>query len=215
MKKVAIIANGPTDVLPDLTNFKHEMDIWISADKSAIYLIDSGIQVDYAVGDFDSASPAEKEWIHRYAGEFIEYPTEKDETDLEIAVKKAMELKPSTIYLFGVTGGRLDHSLVNIHLLVSLLQQNQKGIIIDKYNQIEAVLPGSYTIEANKEFPNISFVPLSRKIIGLTLKGFYYPLINKTVPMGSTLCVSNKLISNYGTFSFEEGILLLIKSRDI
>lgn len=215
MKKVAIIANGPTDVLPDLTNFKHEMDIWISADKSAIYLIDSGIQVDYAVGDFDSASPAEKEWIHRYAGEFIEYPTEKDETDLEIAVKKAMELKPSTIYLFGVTGGRLDHSLVNIHLLVSLLEQNQKGIIIDKYNQIEAVLPGSYTIEANKEFPNISFVPLSRKIIGLTLKGFYYPLINKTVPMGSTLCVSNKLISNYGTFSFEEGILLLIKSRDI
>lgn len=46
------------------------------------------------------------------ANVFRMYPSEKDQTDLEIALEQAYELAPKTIYIFGVTGGRLDHELI-------------------------------------------------------------------------------------------------------
>ena len=48
----------------------------------------------------------------------------------------------------------------------------------------------------------------------LTLLGFKYPLSNRHISFGSTLCISNELISEYGTYSFTSGILLTIRSKD-
>ena len=59
----------------------------------------------------------------------------------------------------------------------------------------------------------ISFVPLTLKLRS-TLDGFKYPLKNRHISIGSTLCISNELISDNGTFSFSEGILLVIRSSD-
>jgi thiamine pyrophosphokinase len=39
-------------------------------------------------------------------------------------------------------------------------------------------------------------------------------LKNRHISIGSTLCISNELISDYGTFSFSEGILIVIRSHD-
>src|SRR5699024_3725345 len=136
------------------------------------------------------------------------------QTDLEIALNKAFELNANKIYLFGVTGGRLDHTLVNIQTLNLIENRKIKGIMVDRYNRLELTTPGKHIVAKEKEYPNISFLPLTRVVEGLTLSGFYYPLTNERVMMGSTLCISNKLLSNKGTFFYEEGILLLIKSRD-
>ena len=60
----------------------------------------------------------------------------------------------------------------------------------------------------------ISFVPVSLNINGLTLEGFKYPLKDCHISIGSTLCISNELIRDYGTFSFSEGILIVVRSSD-
>ncbi|MFD1038032.1 thiamine diphosphokinase [Virgibacillus byunsanensis] len=214
MQNVGIIGNGPTELIPDLDNYKDKMDIWIGADRGAITIIDNDLPLNYALGDFDSISNEEKSLIQQQAHFFEEFPIEKDHTDLEIAIFKAYELNPVSIYLFGVTGGRLDHSLINIQLLYAIIKNNIQGTIVDKYNQLTLTLPGTHTVVRSEEYPNISFIAYTPDVYGLTLEGFYYPLEHETVSWGSTLCISNKLLSNNGTFSYQEGILLLVKSRD-
>ena len=60
----------------------------------------------------------------------------------------------------------------------------------------------------------ISFIPMTTSVENLTLTGFKYPLNNEHISFGSTLCISNELITNLGTYSFTKGILLVIRSAD-
>ena len=213
MLSVGIMGSSP-DSLQNFSLYDEKIDIWIGADRGALTLIDGQVRVDYAVGDFDSINDGEIRVIKDHAGSVEEYPTEKAETDLEIALAKAVELGADRIYLFGVTGGRLDHELSNIQLLYAIVTKGIRGIIINENNYLELKLPGEHRIKQDSRYPYISFIPFSTAVEGLTLKGFYYPLANQDIFWGSTLCISNKLIKKNGTFSFNEGILLLIKSRD-
>ncbi|MFD2760495.1 thiamine diphosphokinase [Lentibacillus juripiscarius] len=214
MRTVAIVGNGPRDLIPDLAAFNESVDVWIGADRGALTLAETAIRLDYAVGDFDSMTAGEKEIVQGKANVFRMYPSEKDQTDLEIALEQAYELAPKTIYIFGVTGGRLDHELINVQLLHRIMDQGIQGVIIDRQNRLELVEPGRYEVRHDNQYPTISFVPFTSCVEGLTLEGFYYPLTDASVAWGSTLCISNKLISNYGTFSYHKGILLIIKNND-
>lgn len=214
MLAIGIVGNGPISNIPNLKQYEKDIDLWIGADRGALTIINNDLDVSYAVGDFDSVCEQEKELLKRISTTYIEHPPEKDETDIELSLRKAFELKPTKIYLFGVTGGRLDHELINIQLLYTIVSQHIRGIIIDKTNQLELTTPDHYIVTHDNEYPNISFIPYTKVVKGLTLTGFYYPLFNKNISWGSTLCISNKLLLNNGTFLYKEGILLIIKSRE-
>ncbi|RKQ37439.1 thiamine diphosphokinase [Oceanobacillus halophilus] len=213
--KCAIIGNGPYEQLLDLRKLDVDIDIWIGADRGALYLAESNIPIDYAVGDFDSINEVEKNKIKENTKVFEEHPPEKDETDLELAIQKAYESEVSTIYLLGVTGGRLDHELANIQLLYLIRKRGINAILMDSMNQMELTFPGEHRVLKDESYPYISFIPFSEKVEGITLTNFYYPLTDKTISWGSTQCISNKLISNYGTFFYRKGILLVVKSRSV
>lgn len=215
MCTVAIMGNAPEDLIPDLKKYEDEVDIWIGADRGALILIEKGISVSYAMGDFDSIHEKQREIIAGKTDCFEIHPSEKNETDLELALQKAFELNPEKIYLFGVTGGRLDHGLINLQLLHTIADKSIRGIIIDKSNFLELTHPGTHTITHYEHYPYVSFVPITKHVKNLTLTGFYYPLEGYNLSWGSTRCISNQLQSREGTFSYEEGILLLIKSCDI
>ena len=214
VQTVAIIGNGPSNHIPNITTYTDEVDVWIGADGGVLTLIENGITPDYAIGDFDSIDITDKEKIHNKAQHVLTYPTDKDETDLELAIDKAIQLRPKQIYLFGVTGGRIDHTLINIQLLSRIIQQNIQGIIVDKWNHIELTNPGMHSIDQTKRFPYISFVPVTEIVSNLTLSNFIYPLNNFELNYGSTRCISNKLAQTSGTFSYDSGSLLVIKSGD-
>ncbi|MBP2077600.1 thiamine diphosphokinase [Oceanobacillus polygoni] len=214
MKVVAIVGNGPASLVPDLHLFKGEIDSWIGADRGAYLIAEKGIPVEYAVGDFDSIDEHERQVISRNVSYMEKHPTEKDETDMEIALNQAYAMEPSKIYLFGVTGGRLDHELINIQLLYTIQNKGIQAVIVDQSNQIEMLSPGTHTIENHRTYPYISFIPFTKEVEGIYLSGFHYPLSNTTISWGSTLCISNKLLSKKGTFSFDKGIVLLVKSCD-
>lgn len=213
-KTVGIVANGPEDLLPDLKDYNQKVDLWIGADRGAQIIQMAGLPLSYAVGDFDSVNEKDLRKIKAYANQFELHPREKDKTDLELALEKALDLKPEVIILFGATGGRKDHELVNVQLLYSIVRRGTRGVIADRNNWIEMKLPGTYEVAEDLEYPNISFLPFSKEVEGLTLSGFYYPLENGRITWGSTLAVSNKLTEKSGTFSYEQGILLVVKSRD-
>ena len=60
MKVVAIVGNGPEELLADLETYKDKVDYWIGADRGAFILADRDIHIEYAIGDFDSIDERKK-----------------------------------------------------------------------------------------------------------------------------------------------------------
>ncbi|MFC5773834.1 thiamine diphosphokinase [Ectobacillus antri] len=213
MKIFHILAGGPVDHYADFLYYESDDVQWVAADRGVFHLLQRNIMPVAAFGDYDSVSEEELRWMREQTTLHI-MPKEKDETDLELAITWALKQKPDIIRIFGATGGRLDHGLANIQMLVKSLDTAIEMILVDHKNEISIKRAGTYVVEQNQRFPYISFLPLTETVTGITLQGFKYPLHNQTIQWGSTLCVSNELNSKKGTFSFRSGILMVISSTD-
>ncbi|MEC1678744.1 thiamine diphosphokinase [Bacillus mojavensis] len=214
MRKINIVAGGPKDLIPDLTDYMANDTIWVGVDKGTVTLLNAGIIPDEAFGDFDSITEHERRQIEKAAPALHVYQAEKDQTDLDLALDWALDKQPDMIQIFGITGGRADHFLGNIQLLYRGVKTTSKIKLIDKQNDIQMFSPGEYSllIDQNKRY--ISFIPFTEEVDELTLIGFKYPLNKCHITLGSTLCISNELIHSRGTFSFAKGILIMVRSTD-
>ncbi|WP_456271582.1 thiamine diphosphokinase [Bacillus sp. AK031] len=216
--KINILGGGPEEFIPALASYKEEdkAGIWVGVDHGVFRLLHQGIRPDMAFGDFDSVSKEEWKLIEENVEQINRYMPEKDETDMELALNWSIQQSPEAIRIFGATGGRVDHFLANVQLLGKKenLHPSIEIEIIDKQNHVQIVPPGEYTLNEKPESKYVSFLPLTSEIEGLSLTGFRYPLQNRNISLGSTLCISNELIQPSGTFSFTSGILMVIRSHD-
>lgn len=213
---INILAGGPQNELPNLRESSGEDGLWVGVDRGVFTLLSMGIPPVSAFGDFDSVTEEEFEFIQSKVKNLNLFQPEKDEPDMELALDWALEQSPRKIRVFGATGGRLDHFFSNIQLLLrTVMDKSSPSIeIIDKQNTITAVQPGTHKIMNDPGKKYISFIPQTTVVKGLSLSGFKYPLTKHDIPRTSTLCISNELIADSGTFSFTEGILLVIRSSD-
>lgn len=212
---IHIVAGGPSSLLPELQEYNFEDCIWVGVDRGIFTLLQKGIHANIAFGDFDSVTEEEFMFIEENVPILQKYKPEKDETDLELAILWALEQQPACIRLFGASGGRIDHFLANVSLLIKPLEKNNTKIeMIDNKNLLYLAFPGTYNVNKDQNKKYISFLPYTAEVKGLTLSGFKYPLKDCDLPIGSTLCISNELISEYGTFSFSKGILMIVRSQD-
>jgi len=186
----------------------------IAADRGLHVLDEIGTVPDLILGDYDSAG---RELVSRYekAGVPTEhYRAEKDFTDTEAAVRKAVEEKSEGIFLLGAAGGRLDHFLANVQILLIPLKKKIPAEIDDPQNRI-LLLDAPLRIRKEEAFGKyVSLLPFSEKVTGITLTGFRYPLENYTLARGGTVGVSNEIQSKTAGISFTGGILMLIMSKD-
>ncbi|MBC6310775.1 thiamine diphosphokinase [Listeria sp. FSL L7-1582] len=212
MKTLHIMVGGPESELPDISKYDKKIP-WIGVDRGAIRLTDRGITPIIAMGDFDSLSKPELSHLKTIT-EVTEFPAEKDETDTEIGLQWALSQKPDLIRIFGATGGRLDHLLANIMMLMQprFLDVISKIELIDRYNYIKMYKPGEYTVSRMPDKKYVAFTTMA-DVTKLTLKGFKYPLTEANYPFGAALS-SNEFIGEQGTFSFQTGLILFIQSND-
>lgn len=213
---INILAGGPVRYLPNLHHYDVSDSIWVGVDRGVFTLLSMGIKPTYAFGDFDSVSKEELEIVEGEIHHLHKFAPEKDETDLELALKWAMTQSAEKINIFGATGGRLDHFFANVQLLSQAFSamRNSEISIIDHKNIIFLKGSGTYTLPKLDNKKYISFLPFTSTVEKLTLLGFKYSLIDRNISIGSTLCISNELISNYGTYSFSDGILIVVRSQD-
>jgi thiamine pyrophosphokinase len=190
-----------------------EGDTIVGADRGALFLIQNGVQPDLSLGDFDSVTPEEQQEVRRHSRAYQDCdPVMKDFTDTEMAFAWALEQNPLEIVLLGVTGTRLDHTLANVQLLVKGLRLGIPCKIIDANNEI--IVIERRTIVLGGTHTHVSLLPLTPEVTGITLHGFRYPLERAVLSMGQSLGVSNVLDGDKGRIEIEEGLLLVIKSRD-
>jgi len=112
-----------------------------------------------------------------------------------------------------MTGTRLDHTLANIFLLKQISLKNIPARIINKTNEIH-VVTSSITINGQPG-DYLSLIPLSPKVIGITLEGLTYPLNDATLEMGSSLGVSNSFKESVAKVTIKKGVLIVTQSKDV
>ncbi|MBE1553507.1 thiamine diphosphokinase [Sporosarcina limicola] len=216
MKIAVICAGGPESEIVDMLEFIQEDTVFIGADRGALHLLQKGITPLEAVGDFDSVTQSEYERISTSIGIVGRFRSEKDETDIELAVERALTYHPDHVILTGVTGGRLDHMESSLHLLYRLQTENAATSfsIRNPTNEFSILLPGVQRIKPDDSFPYISFFPFGGNVLGLTLTGFKYETVDVLLETGMTRFTSNEPAAEVCTISFREGICLMVRSSD-
>ena len=187
----------------------------IAGDRGLEALYQLKIIPNHVVGDFDSVSPEILEFYKQQPQIiFHKFNAEKDNTDTDIAVKLAIQLKSSMITILGALGKRMDHALANIHILKDALEANIPCQILDEHNRIY-LIDTEKTLEKDKVYGKyISLIPLTSTVEGLTLTGFKYPLNHYTLPIGTSLGISNEMIEDSAHVKMEKGILIVVESKD-
>ena len=189
--------------------------IIIAVDKGLEALHTLHIMPNHIVGDFDSIDKTILEYYQNNSGIVQHtYHPEKDNTDTDIALELAIRLSASHITMIGALGNRMDHSLANIHILVNALEAQIPCEIIDTHNRIYLVNK-SHIIKKEEAYGKyISLIPLTSSVEGLTLTGFQYPLTQATLTFGKSLGVSNEIVGDTACIVLENGILIVIESKD-
>lgn len=207
---VAICSGGPVHEVA----FSLTPDIWIGVDRGALYLVDKGIHPHSIVGDFDSITAEEFARISEVVDHVEQFQAEKDETDTDLALLKALTYEPQEVFLTGVTGGRLDHYEATLRS-VFLMQQQYPHItfkIINSHNIIQFLLPGTHILTED-HYTYVSFFAYGKTLQNVTLRGVKYVTTDEVIEQGTTRFTSNE-IKGTGSISFKEGICLMIKSKD-
>ena len=211
--QVLLVAGGSPENWPQ--ELKKSYDCYIGVDRGSWNLLQHDFPLDLAIGDFDSLSIKEKEVIRKEATHFIQAPAEKDDTDTQLGLKKAIELYPkATITIIGATGGRLDHLLANLWLPLEprFKPYAQNLIIWDNQNYVTYYLPGEHDITKIPEMSYLAYCCLT-PVKELTIKNSKYELETTDV-LQATSYASNEFISNTATFSFTSGMVSVIQSKD-
>jgi thiamine pyrophosphokinase len=89
----------------------------IAADSGAGHALDAGLPVHHVVGDLDSIPASVLAAVEGAGAAVHRHPSDKDETDLELALDLAISLEPDALVVVGGAGGRLDHLLANVAVL--------------------------------------------------------------------------------------------------
>ena len=224
--KILIVTGGSID-LPFAKTFldKHSFDRIIAADAGLAACDSLGIRPTDILGDFDSLKNLELRERYRQEGIPVrEFPTRKDFTDTHLAVEYAIDLwkekysgehSGEGVWILGGSGTRMDHTLANIGMLVRMADLQIPCKMVDSHNEME-LLKGPMEKKYQKD-PSVKYFSLlafSNEVKGIDLIGFSYPLEKATLHAFISMGISNEIEEEYGIVRFEEGYLLLVRSRD-
>lgn len=180
----------------------------IAADSGIDRALDLGLTVTVAVGDFDSVTPAGLAAVEAAGAQVERHPAEKDHTDLDLALRRAVELGARRVVVVGGHGGRADHHLANVLLLTA---ERFAGMQIEarfgaaRLHVVRAALELTGDIG---DIVTLLAVPVAAE--GVTTTGLRYPLHDATLEPASSRGVSNELSAPAATVRVRRGTLLVV-----
>ncbi len=189
----------------------------IACDKGFEYAVHERIKPDFVIGDFDSCDENTKKLLteleEKEAQLIIErYPSEKDDTDTMLAIKKALELGYQRIKIYCGLGGRLDHLYANMQSLVYGAKWGAVCSMEDADNVIYALGTGRLELPKRKGW-SVSLFAVTDVCRGITTDGLKYPLRDGELVNSFPLGMSNEWIEESATVELKEGIMLVMLSR--
>lgn len=203
MKSCWIYCGAPTENLI----IKPPDDAFIiAADRGYNILERIGITPNLLIGDFDSITD-----IIPDNCPIISAPTEKDDTDTMLAVKKALSLGYDDIALIASIGGRLDHTFANIQTLAYISSNGCKGRLVGENDLVYFCEKGEFIFPKidSMYFSVFSYTTESQ----ISLIGTKYTLNNYCLSNKFPLGVSNEIIDNEAIIKIKDGKIIIIFSK--
>lgn len=225
MKHIVILTGGYLNIRFAKEYMKTlSYDKVFAVDKGLEYAEILGIMPDYIIGDFDTV---DKILLESYEKQIAEgkahihldrHPAKKDATDTELAILKAIEEKADKITLLAASGGRIDHMLANLNLLLLTGKAGIECYLVDEANRVRLLDSSDHTsciIQKKEQYGTyLSLIPITEFVEGLTITGVMYPLHKKKVYQGNSLTVSNQIVEKEASISLDKGKILIIESTD-
>lgn len=208
---VAICSGGPIREAA----FELGADRWIGVDRGAYHLLEHGIVPATIVGDFDSVTEEEYASISDAVAHMETFQTEKDETDTDLALERALAFHPQTVLLTGVTGGRLDHYEAALRSVYRMqrVHPHIQFKIINKQNELQFLPPGRHHL-VKTQHRYVSFFAYGETIQDVTLQGVKYETENEVIEQGTSRFTSNEIMRDDAYIAFSSGICLMVRSMD-
>jgi thiamine pyrophosphokinase len=184
-------------------------DLRIGVDGGTEIWLKAGLAPHLAVGDWDSLrSRAMLDSVPH-----LTYSKEKDESDLFLAARAAMDLGARSLICVGVTGGRPDHQLASMYDL-SRIASGQLG----KVRAVATIGPEGVTHFLSKRIPawteklkvgqTVSLLALGGAAKGVSAHGFKHALKNASLPC-SSLGLSNVVKTSSVKVELKSGNLIV------
>ncbi len=159
------------------------------------------------IGDLDSLSLSSLAWAEAQGIPIEKFPTEKDDTDTQLALRKAEEAGYTTIYLSGAFGNRTDHAMST---LLTAAASETEVILADDREALFFLSGGeSLDLEFDRSPKALSLLPLFGDAEGVTMTGVHWPLSGTYLSEKCPTAVSNRLEEGETrcTVSMEKGKL--------
>jgi len=210
-KRVVIIANGELKKIGFYRKCWEDDDLFICANGGTKHALALGLKPEVIIGDLDSLDREDRKRLKETGSEFIEHSSEKEKSDLELALDYAVSLQPAEIIIIGALGGkRVDHAFINLLLLNVPFREGIPARIIDENHEI--FLAEKETIVNGAVGDYISLFPQTGDVCGIVTAGLKYPLNDEILHFASTRGLSNEMIAPRAKITFKSGLLLVIKS---
>ncbi len=183
-------------------------DLLIAADGGLDHLKRLSLLPSVIVGDFDSVTETPK------AGEIIKLKKEKNETDTFVCAQEAIKRGYKIIYIYCGTGGRIDHTLANVQLLVYLAKRGVKAYLFDGEQVVTALFKNQELCFDETAKGIISVFSATDFCEGVSLIGLKYCLENGKLENDFALGVSNEFVGAKSKITAKKGVLLIVFPSD-
>ena len=209
MKRAIIFVNGELPNLDAARTLLRDDDYIIAADGGTRHALALGLVPSVVIGDLDSLGA-----VNLPASvDVIQYPADKDETDLELALLHARERGFDEILLIGALGGRLDQTLGNLSLLSDPIWD---GVDVRMDDGVEQVFFARKQAQIQGRIGEIvSLIPWRGDVKVANTKGLRWSLQNETLYAHQTRGISNELTAENAHVEIDDGLLLIIHTRDL
>jgi len=211
LQRIIIFANG---VLPDLDKARSLLqseDYIICADGGTRHALALEVKPDLIIGDMDSAEKEQLQKLQEAAVSIELFPHDKNETDLELAIHRAIEMDPVQIIIVAGLGGRLDQTLANIALLTD---RRLAAFDVRLDDGVEEVFVCRDQVQVHGRSADIvSLIPWGEVVTEVQTTNLRWALHRETLYPARTRGISNELLGKSASISIGSGLLLVVHRR--
>lgn len=181
----------------------------VAADGGAEEARRLGLTIDVLIGDMDSVKASDLAAVTWGEGAVERHGWDKDETDLELAIGRAVAHGASHVVVAGGDGGRFDMVLANALLLAS---PRWAGVDLDAvFGGARLTVVRSRRGLAGPPGSTVSLFSLGGPAHGVRTEGLRWPLDGEPLEPGSTRGISNEFLEREASISVEDGVVVAVQ----
>jgi thiamine pyrophosphokinase len=213
MNRIIVFANGELPNLDKARALLRPGDFILCADGGTRHALALGVQPNLVIGDMDSIEKVRFQRLQDDGVDLELFPRDKNETDLELALDKAVELNPMEIIIVAALGGRFDQTLANLALLSDTQYATRSIQINDGVEQI--FFCRDQVQIRGRSGDLVSLIPWGNPVHGIQTENLKWQLDRETLYPDKTRGISNEMTDENATVKIESGLLLVIHTRSV